>query len=257
MNETKFCMHCGMALMPGETVCPNCHTPVKPGDASRADSRSGNDGQSSSSSYYSHPETSLNVVLSEGEKVVKRYLCTDLVSPMKTSGYLTVTNKRVVFEGIGTSGSMNSRLTQETALDGISGINSFYGYDIHIKLIIAGIFFILSSFYSFYVSGQVGSYSEIVSGRLVFAGFVMLVIGVLLIYAGIQKCFILTLLSSKSEGTGITIGTKPSSMIGNGALYSMSGRPTQETDLMMSELGAMIQDLQSKGDLAARKWMNP
>ena len=44
------------------------------------------------------------------------------------------------------------------------------------------------------------------------------------------------------------------SLIGNSALYTLNARKSLETDLMMKELGAMVEELQTIGDLAVQKW---
>ena len=70
----------------------------------------------------------------EGEVEVRTYLCSDIYSP-SSKGYLTVTNKRVIFQGM----SSGSRVNQETWLDGVSGIDAFYGKDINTSKIIRSI----------------------------------------------------------------------------------------------------------------------
>ena len=52
------------------------------------------------------------------------------------------------------------------------------------------------------------------------------------------------------------VGTAPQNMLGNGALYTLKSRPTVDTDRMIDELGALIQDLQTFGDQAITKWKN-
>ena len=54
--------------------------------------------------------------------------------------------------------------------------------------------------------------------------------------------------------SGISLGSSPTSSLGNTALYTLVGRPTKDTDQMMNELGAMVKDLQTMGDLAIKKW---
>ena len=44
-------------------------------------------------------------------------------------------------------------------------------------------------------------------------------------------------------------------MIGNGALYTMVGKPTEDTGTMIREIGAMVQDLQTRGDHAIEDWV--
>jgi hypothetical protein len=66
------------------------------------------------------------LILSEKETIVKTYHCTTLQKPAG-EGYLTVTNKRVVFHGHGESGGGKSKLVSEVPIEQVSGINVYYG----------------------------------------------------------------------------------------------------------------------------------
>lgn len=169
-----------------------------------------------------------NVVLAEGETIIKQYQCANVRRPIKCSGVLIVTNRRVLFEGIGSSAS-SSKITQETAIDKLSGLDSYYGMNIRIWRIILGIIVLIFTF-----------------GGL---GLLGILIGVYLIYSGIQKCYFLRLYSSEQLSPGITIGSPPGSFLGNGAVFSMSCSPTMETNLMLSEIGSVIHSVQAKGSL--------
>ena len=79
-------------------------------------------------------------------------------------------------------------------------------------------------------------------------------VGIFFIWWGIQPCFILSLYATGTDGMPIQIGTPPISSIGNGALYSLKAVKSAETDLMMKELGAMVEELQTMGDMAIEKW---
>ena len=178
---------------------------------------------------------SRNVVLSDGEQIIKSYCCAKMVRP-KCDGYLTVTNKRILFEGRGGS----SRITQEAWLEGVSGINAFYGWDIQVLRLIIGIIAVIAGFAMF--------------RRSVPAALGLLVIGGLLIYLALLKCFKMEIHTGNFTASGISLGSSPTSAFGNGALYTLTGRPTEDTDRMMNELGALVKDLQTMGDLAIKKW---
>jgi hypothetical protein len=55
-------------------------------------------------------------------------------------------------------------------------------------------------------------------------------------------------------GTPINIGRGSGDLIGSAAIFSVIGHPTDETDQMIYEIGAMISDLQRMGDLAVEHW---
>ena len=86
------------------------------------------------------------------------------------------------------------------------------------------------------------------------AAVVLLVLGIVLLIFSLRKCFFLSIYSSKANGSPISIGGGPRTLVGNGALYSLASEPTEDTDRMMNELGALVQDLQTLGDHAISKW---
>ena len=193
------------------------------------------------------PQALVGLKYAEGEVEVRSYLCSDIYTP-SCKGYLTVTNKRVIFQGV----ASGSRVNQETWLDGISGINTFYGKDINVSQIIGLLVMMVGSGGSSYDSmgGSSGSGLPLVIG-LLFLG-----VGIVQLVLAFQNCFILNIYSSKTTGSSISVGTAPQNMLGNGALYTLKSRPTVDTDRMIDELGALIQDLQTFGDQAITKWKN-
>lgn len=261
----SFCSQCGASIGDRDEICPACgasvesntppHTPSNPagvnvraaassvasaalGAAASAKTAAENFKNASEEAYQrtvTQRNQSRNVVLSDGEQIVKSYCCAKMVSP-KCDGYLTVTNKRILFEGRGGT----SRLTQEAWLEGVSGINAFYGWDIQILRLILGIIVAIAGLAMF--SERVG------------VALVMLVLGAILIYSALLKCFKMQIHTGDFTASGISLGSSPSSALGNSALYTLVGRPTQDTDRMMNELGALVKDLQTMGDLAIEKW---
>ena len=177
-------------------------------------------------------------ILAENEKVVRQYQCTKLRQP-KCDGYLTVTNKRIIFQGEAST----SRVDKEVVLDSVSGLDCYYGMNIRAGgLILGAILAILGLYFLFNRDGSVGM------------ALLALVIAAVIVLLSIRKTFYLSVWSSKASGTPINIGQGATSIFGNGALYSLMGAPTSETDRMLSELGALIQDLQTLGDHAIEKW---
>ena len=92
------------------------------------------------------------------------------------------------------------------------------------------------------------------SGISLIIGLLFLGLGILQLVLAFQNCFILSIYSSKTIGCSISIGSAPQNMMGNGALYTLKSRPTVDTDRMINELGALIQDLQTYGNQAVVKW---
>lgn len=235
-----FCEECGTQLPTPNSVCPACgnapasaqRNPYPPPQQTRyqqTEYRAPYPSQSKPS------QVNENIAMAENERLVRKYMCSSLKRP-RCEGYLTVTNKRVIFHAKGTS----SRVSKEIILDSVSGLDCFYGMDIRLGGIIFGALLALTGIFGL-------KYYTLPS-------LVILVLGVLLILASIKRCFILSIFSSKATGAPISFGTGPRSMIGNGALYSLTCSPTHDTDRMINELGALVQDLQTLGDHAIEKW---
>lgn len=181
-------------------------------------------------------KTCHGVILSDGEVVIRDYVCADIRSP-RCMGYLTVTNKRVLFNGEGSG----SRIAQQAWIDGVTGVTAYYGRDIQISMVVGGALLLLCSPFAAMVNPLVL--------------FLFMGLGILLIIVGLmQKCFKLSIHSSNYTGNSISFGSGPTNMLGNAALLSLTGGPTVDTNKMMDELGALIQDLQTQGDLAIKKW---
>lgn len=179
--------------------------------------------------------------LADDEKVVKSYHCAKVKFP-RCNGYLTVTNKRVIFHGV----SGGSRVEKEVTLDSVSGLDIFTGRRFNFFAIILGVLSVFAGF-------------KFIFDRYMptFTGILLLALAVVLfMFFAVNKIYTLSIFSSKANHSPISIGLLPRTLFGNGALYTLSCTATGETDTMVSELGALISDLQEKGDHAIEKW-NP
>ena len=186
-----------------------------------------------------------DLILAEGELVVRQYQCADF---RKAAGYLTVTNKRVMFHAVGD----NSRLTQEVGLPSVSGLRSYYGTNYNLRKMVIGIFLgimgiiMMISSHSLFVYGG--------GGALIGTGLLMLLVGALLVFLGIERSFLIAVYAKDVTRSPIIVGQGPTSIAGNSALYAFNTTRNLETDAMLNEIGAMIQDLQTLGDYAIEKW---
>jgi phosphoglycerol transferase MdoB-like AlkP superfamily enzyme len=71
-----------------------------------------------------------NITPADGEQSVRTYCCTYYKSKLlglETNGYLGVTNKRVIFQALGSSVSGKSVLQSEVPVADVSGISSYKG----------------------------------------------------------------------------------------------------------------------------------
>lgn len=240
-----FCENCGSKIESGCDFCTNCGQKVN---------KQGENRPPENSNYQRQPlagngdKLSQIVTLADGEVVVKEYFCTKVKRP-RCEGTLSVTNKRIIFHGQGSS----SRIQKEVPLKLVSGLDTYYGINFDFVKIILGVIIILVSLFIMRQLSEVSAYMGTTNNSFIY-GLLFIVIGAILIYLGIQPCFILSLYASGTDGAPIQIGNPPISLIGNSALYSLSAQKSYDTDLMMKELGAMVEELQTMGDLAIQKW---
>jgi len=202
------------------------------------------------------------------ERIVKQYPCTRWAWP-KMTGYITVTTERVIFQGAAekktTDFNTNAvtmrttdRIVEEAELKSVSGLSSFYGTKINWIWLLLGIAGILGGLMGFAAScGALGSRwlsAEAIAigivGLILSVGFIALGI-VVLIKLAFGKAFFLNIYSSQSAGTPISIGNTDRA---NHVLLSLAGLPTEETDQMMQELGALIADLKADKEEAYKAW---
>lgn len=184
----------------------------------------------------------IDTVLAEGEMIIRKYNCADVRG---VKGYLTVTNKRLLFNASGGS----SRFNQEVTLSSVSGLTCYKGTNVSLPLVIIGALLALL--------GTMASISgSMISSGGTTVGIVLMAIGGLLIYLGIRTAFLIAVYAKDVQISPIVVGEGPKSFIGNSALFAVASTPTADTDIMLSELGALVQDLQSMGDLAIEKWQN-
>lgn len=267
-----FCEQCGNRLPDHATECPICHTPV-PADPqpvfqmNQDPPRQAAPKPVQQDNYFKmdapqprQPEPqpaapaqpapeepaaapqpagkkipNSNIQLSESEEVVRQYQCSNIKQPAACTGYLTVTTKRVLFEGR----SSGSRIAKEVVLDSVSGLDCAYGTNIHLLRLIVGIIVALV--------GLTGKFNTMMK-------VIIIAVGVYLIVTSFRKTFMLKIYSSKASSSPISIGEGIRTLLGNEAMYTLVSEPTPDTDRMLNELGAMVQDLQTLGDYAVTKW---
>ena len=204
---------------------------------------------------YSRNNETPSFVLADGEQIVKRYRCCESKRLFKPScqGYLYVTNKRVIFSGYGKENNfipgvnpLNSRVCNEVLLSSVSGMKTSYGTNVSFALVLFGILF--------FIGGFVLLLNRYMPSDLKTLGFLIVVIGGLMLYLSRRKNFQLKIFSNAANGSPINVGEGAISVKGNSAIFTLNSLPTEETDRMINELGALVQDLQTKGDYAIEKW---
>ena len=240
-NNSGFCVHCGMPVggesqpqqqtqsIHRQTQAVGMASPAMP---------------AATSAIGNQVRGSTGTVLAEGEVIVRDYNCANVKG---VAGYLTVTNKRLMFNATG--GNNSSRYSQEVTLSSVSGFTLHKGTNYNWMLIIIGAVMAILGISSMSTLGQYSS-----AGTTL--GIVFIAIAALLIFLGVRPAFQLIVYATDVNPSPIHVGEGPKSIIGNAALYAFVSTPTADTDIMISELGALVQDLQSMGDLAIEKWQN-
>ena len=270
----------------------------------------------------------------EGELTVRAYHCTTLASRLvnlKAQGYLTVTNKRVVFYARGSSYGGESVMHSEVPVADVSGINTYKGTYFSISHLLGAFFasFVVGSIISAIVTAVVGivtaalikNSADVNEAQIasVFIGILAVVIiigsrsfardkiwrpilagsGTFLLAASGSVNFVSDLAGSlfgnREGGLGtvlligafiagiyalvtffqyavretmsLTIGSKggaytPIAITGvsvlgifnTAALKALSAGPASDAEAMIREIGAVISDIQTLGDLGVDKW---
>lgn len=204
------------------------------------------------------------IALAEGEKVVRKYEASVLKKP-KSKGYLIATNRRLIFSGEGSGISGRSLLVREVKIDQVSGIESFFGKGWSIAKLIFAI--ILTIMFLVLFNATNNPFDEGVGFEVIF--LLGLAWPAYLIYKMItnpgNQMALQVIASNQSpsaigvaveQGTGL-LGTLFGSLGIGGSHAWMSvtaAGPGRHTEVMVRELGALVQDIQVMGDHAIERW---
>jgi len=134
----QFCMSCGTSLA-GPTTTPSVKD-VPPQDATPPRRPAG---EVLSGFMRRKDLLKDKVTPADGEVSVRTYYCTYYKSRllgMEASGYLGVTNKRVIFQALGTSNAGNSVIQSEVPIADVSGMSSYKGTYFSIGHLIMALF---------------------------------------------------------------------------------------------------------------------
>lgn len=237
-----YCGSCGNKISEQTEFCPACgarNSQYRRPTGGSIESELNKRREEYMSAYTRDNRSESMPVLSEGEQVVKSYNCANVRFP-RCNGYLTVTNKRVIFH----ASAATSNINKEVQLESVSGLDCYTGTNINFF----GILVALAVFV-----GSIALANEAYRG-----GGKYLIIGILIAAAiaflSVQKTYFLKVFSSKANNSPISLGAGVRSLAGNEALYTLRCRATNETTAMVMELGALISDLQTLGDHAIEKW---
>lgn len=207
----------------------------------------------------------MSILLAEGEQVVRKYRCAvvdykssdnsldDLGLTKKrpqTDGLVVVTNKRVLYYAEAASPSKGSNTPamhlQEAFIDRIAS-TEFVQADAKKNVIVPLALMIIGLLVSIFAVLDDMEYMYLVPGLIVLIlGIVFLVLAM----KGVDQLMLMRINTVASE-TGIRVSGMSPREEQSLAFYMI---PTPEFKDMASEIGALIIDLQTRGDACISKW---
>lgn len=247
-GNDKFCMYCGAEIKQPEPVRTyqtqqqsqpqQSASQTQYNYTSTQQTTTQNQSQYTTRPKYEDPSMPS---LADGEYKITSYLCSQLKFP-KCEGRVTVTNKRLIFHGVG-GGFSDNRIVQEVGIQEVRGISSYYGLHIYWGKLIFGIIFTLMGLMVFSaIANRSEYYGNYFSDSSVFM-ILILAVGIYLIVTAFRKAYFLNVYT-RAMSAGIEIGNGANTLLGNSAVFSIVGAPNRETNKMMKELGSMVMEIQ-------------
>lgn len=243
-GNNKFCMYCGAEIKQSESV--NTYQSQRQQSTTQTQYSSAQQATTQNQTQYTtrpkYEDPSMPN-LADGEYKITSYLCSQLKFP-KCEGRVTVTNKRLIFHGVG-GGFSDNRIVQEVGIQEVRGISSYYGLHIYWGKLIFGIIFTLMGLVGFSAMSDLGSYSGYSSSSPDNSLLIILIlaVGVYFVITAFRKAYFLNIYT-RAMSAGIEIGNGANTLLGNSAVFSIVGAPNRDTNQMMKELGSMVMEIQ-------------
>jgi hypothetical protein len=183
-----------------------------------------------------------DLVLGEGEAVLKTYSCTASRPSWYSfprnefKGFLSVTNKRIVYRSQGPS----CRGVSEIPIETYRGFECYYGPTCNVLVAIFGAIVSMAALLIFFMN------------RFPVA-IVAAVIGLVFILASYGRNMVLKI-HSEPGSSPISLAMKSKLENLSGGEGSNAGGRAEHTDAMMAEFGAIVNDVITMGDKAIEKW---
>ena len=216
------CNTCNNTVNSEAKFCGVCGTPIK-----KQENKSNKD-------------KSRPFLLSENEVEIKTYFCTRFEKPF-AKGYLTVTNKRVIFYSFGES----SKRFSEVHINKITGVDTYYGTGHNMQ-------YLKQLILPLILGPIAGIFASVVGWLIVIFG-VAYCVGSYIFNRQLQ--YVCNIIAEGSDSAPISIGSGVvGQLTGQGAAMAIHAIPTQQAQDMMKELGAMLLDLKNLGDHAIPLW---
>jgi hypothetical protein len=259
-ERPRFCGACGVPAAAGATACEFCKEPLPSAPTPAPQAQSAPAGPP--------------LRLGSGESIWRTYKVTRLRRAARGEGILYVTNVRVIFHGVAHPRGVRrgSALIQETRVEGITGLTVHRAERLAILVYLALAFFGLATLALLKTGPMLLAFVF----ALITAGIAWMVAN----GAGRKGTTGLLIHSSASQATPVALGhfgqaTGNHLVTGWSSLFALLTRflndllgiydaldlligfQGPDAEAMVAELGALIYDLQTSGDLARGAWDLP
>ena len=245
------CGKCGSKCSPTDILCGSCGASKQ--EFIRESVQTNTQAASSTINKTVSAKNNLNLKLSEQEVIIKSYNAATMKGQFSSpvDGYITVTNKRVIFQSTGEKTFYRS----EVPVEEVSGTRVYHGTGWNILCLfraaitaIIGLYIgyiILNSYY-----GTTSTLDTIV--------FIMFALTAYFGYISYNQSYNISIFSKGATSSPISVGdnTFGAGLTGQGAALTITAVPSKDTMVMIEELGALILDIKSLGNHAIDKWTN-
>ncbi|MBD3108848.1 hypothetical protein IEO70_10775 [Bacillus sp. AGMB 02131] len=189
------------------------------------------------------------IVLSEDETVIREYEASYIANP-KSEGYVIATNRRLIFTGSSKSTLGSSIILRDTKIDSISGVSGGLTHKKSLLSIVIGAIIALFGLTFFESAFNISVLLLGIGGFLIYKGFNA---------SGVQM-YLLIMSSDSTPAINVSVEASRgffSRITSNDAFLTVAAAgPGRNTEQMIREISALIQDIQIMGDLAIDKWKN-
>ncbi|AGX06461.1 hypothetical protein B14911_03474 [Bacillus sp. NRRL B-14911] len=196
------------------------------------------------------------IALADGEKVIRQYEATTLDNP-KTEGYIIATDRRLIFSGEAKGLKGQSMIVKDVKMDHVTGVHAFIGGGNNFsQIVLIAVFTIVTLI--------LGSLLPVFYLGLLFPAFIVYKLiknplktsmMSMIIMADNQTPSSISISAAAQSGSIISALFSKQGFDGNHAWMSVSAAPGKDTLAMIKEIGALVLDIQAKGEHAAIRWM--
>jgi hypothetical protein len=206
--------------------------------------------------------------LGDGERVLRQYRAVQLRTRKRGEGTLYVTDARIVFyaRAQGRGSQRASALVQQTRLEDVSGLQAFVSRRTNLLLILFTGFTALFTLISL-ATGAIPFFFvflvlTVIAGAFIFGGAAERGRAGVKIHARqAQNAMGFGTFENQRSTleTLLTLFIFPLLLLlrAQNAFDVLLGRPGEDTDLLIAELGALVLDLQNRGEMATAYWAGP